>query len=80
MSILWFQASDYAGGKHSKEMRTVVLTASMTGEKLKPLVIAKSRQARCFKGILKTHNELQVQQDKFNEFISPEEGLFERNM
>ena len=45
------KGSDCAGGKRSKERITVALTASMTGEKLKPLVIAKSRQPRCFKGI-----------------------------
>ena len=45
------KGSDCVGGKRSKERITVALTMSMTGEKLKPLVIAKSRQPRCFKGI-----------------------------
>ena len=43
--------SECAGGKNSKERITVALCASMTGEKLKPLIIGKSRQPRCFRGI-----------------------------
>lgn len=40
-----------AGGERSKERLTVSLCASMTGEKLKPLVIGKSAHPRCFKKI-----------------------------
>jgi len=36
------------GGKFSKERLTVLLTASLTGHKLQPLVIGKSRNPRCF--------------------------------
>jgi hypothetical protein len=42
---------DCAGGKRSKERITIALCASMTGEKLKPLVIGKCRKPRCFKSI-----------------------------
>ncbi|KAL4233818.1 hypothetical protein ACF0H5_008496 [Mactra antiquata] len=37
-----------AGGKRAKDRVTVALCASATGEKLKPLVIGKSRRPRCF--------------------------------
>lgn len=43
-----FKGDDCAGGKRSKERITVALCASMTGEKIKPLVIGKSRTPRCF--------------------------------
>ena len=39
------------GGKMSKERLTVMLCASFTGEKLKPLVIGKSAKPRCFKNV-----------------------------
>ena len=45
------QGSDCAGGKHAKDRITVALCVSMTGEKLTPLVIGKSRKPRCFNGI-----------------------------
>lgn len=45
------KGSDCAGGKRSKERITVALCASMTGEKIQPLVIGKARQPRCFKKI-----------------------------
>ena len=38
-------------GKKAKERMTVLLTASATGEKLKPLVIGKSANPRCFRGV-----------------------------
>ena len=41
------------GIKNSKERITLLLAASRTGEKLKPLVIAKSANPRCFKNIKK---------------------------
>jgi hypothetical protein len=44
---------DVHGLKTSKERITVLFTASRTGEKLKPLVIAKSANPRCFKNIKK---------------------------
>ena len=37
-----------AGGKRSKKRLTEALAASATGETLKPLVIGKSWQPRCF--------------------------------
>lgn len=37
-----------SGGKRSKQRLTVALCASMTGEKLKPLVIGKAQKPRCF--------------------------------
>ena len=39
------------GGKLAKERVTVLLTCSSTGEKLKPLVIGKVKNPRCFKNI-----------------------------
>ena len=37
-----------AGGKHAKDRITVALCASMTGEKLKPVLIGKFENPRCF--------------------------------
>ena len=42
-----------AGGKLSKDRLTVLVTASMAGEKLPPLVIGKSANPRCFKNVKK---------------------------
>lgn len=39
---------DCAGGKRAKNRITVALCASMTGEKLKPLVIGRSGKPHCF--------------------------------
>ena len=39
------------GGKLAKERITVMLASSSTGGKLKPLVIGKAKQPRCFKNI-----------------------------
>lgn len=39
------------GGKLAKERITVMLASSSTGKKLKPLVIGKAKQPRCFKNI-----------------------------
>ena len=50
---MYVKGDDCAGGKRSKERITVALCASMTGEKLIPLVIAKSNNPRCFKKIKK---------------------------
>ena len=47
--------SDCAGGKHAKDRITVALCASMAGEKLKPLVIGKFENPRCFSKIDKQH-------------------------
>ena len=41
-----------AGGKLSKERLTVLVTASVTGEKLPPLVCGKSANPKCFKNIM----------------------------
>jgi len=46
-----FKKADCAGGKRSKERITVALCASMTGEKIKPIVIGKSQKPRCFNKI-----------------------------
>ena len=46
-----FKNEKCAGGKLSKERLTVLVTASMTGKKLRPLVIGKSANPRCFKNI-----------------------------
>lgn len=48
---LFVKGDDCAGGKKSKDRITVALCASMCGEKVKPLLIAKSRNPRCFKKI-----------------------------
>ncbi|XP_060596149.1 tigger transposable element-derived protein 4-like [Ruditapes philippinarum] len=42
------KGDDCAGGKRSKERITAALCSSLTGEKIKPLVIGKSRNPRCF--------------------------------
>lgn len=42
------------GGKNAKERLTVMFACSATGEKLKPLVIGKSYNPRCFKNINKS--------------------------
>lgn len=44
-----------SGGKRAKDRVTVALCASMTGEKLQPLVIGKSAKPRCF-GKIKVEN------------------------
>ena len=43
--------SDCKGGKLSKERLTVMFCCSATGEKLKPLVIGKSRKPHCFRNV-----------------------------
>ena len=48
-----FKNDKCAGGKLSKERLTVLVTASMAGEKLSLLVIGKSANPRCFKNIMK---------------------------
>ncbi|KAG1681435.1 Tigger transposable element-derived protein 4 [Nymphon striatum] len=45
---LHFKDDGCPGGKRSKERITVALCASMMGEKMKPVVIGKSRCPRCF--------------------------------
>ncbi|XP_057324247.1 tigger transposable element-derived protein 4-like [Microplitis mediator] len=48
---LIFKNEKCYGGKHSKERLTILLATNMTGsEKLKPLVIGKSKKPRCFSG------------------------------
>ncbi|XP_054709229.1 tigger transposable element-derived protein 4-like [Uloborus diversus] len=49
---LTFKGDKCFGGKRSKDRITVLVTSNMTGEeKLKLLVIGKSKNPRCFKGI-----------------------------
>ena len=48
-----FKAQKCAGGKMSKERVTVLVTASMTREKLALFVIGKYANPRCFKGVKK---------------------------
>ncbi|GBM51556.1 Tigger transposable element-derived protein 4 [Araneus ventricosus] len=48
---LTFKKEKYFGGKQSKARLTVMLGANMSGhQKLKPLVIGRSKNPRCFKG------------------------------
>ena len=49
------KCEDCLGGKRSKERITAVFCASLTGEKLEPLIISKSKQPRCF-GKIKSEN------------------------
>lgn len=46
-----YKGESCSGGKIAKERLTVLLCVSMSGEKLKPLVIGKSVKPRYFKGI-----------------------------
>jgi len=46
-----FRHENCSGGKQSKTRCTVLLTCSLTGEKLPLLVIGKSKNPRCFKNI-----------------------------
>lgn len=47
-----FRSEKCHGGKHSKQRLTLLLAANMDGsEKLKPLILGKSANPRCFKGI-----------------------------
>ena len=39
------------GGKKAKERITLLLCCSATGEKLEPLILGKSANPRCFRGI-----------------------------
>ena len=48
-STLKVKNDDCAGGKRSKERITIAWCASVEGEKLKPLIIGKSANPRCFK-------------------------------
>ena len=48
-----FKDEKCAGGKLSKERLTVLVTASMVGEKFPLLVIGKHANPRCFKGLKK---------------------------
>jgi len=48
---LSFKGEKCTSGKASKQRLTVLLGASMSGEKLKPLVIGKSKKPRCFKNV-----------------------------
>ncbi|XP_050406602.2 tigger transposable element-derived protein 4, partial [Patella vulgata] len=53
------KGDDCAGGKRSKERLSVALCASLTGEKLKPLVLGRSKKPRCFSKV-KDVNKLPV--------------------
>ena len=68
------KGSDCAGGKRSKERITVALCASMTWEKLTPLVIGKSRQPRSFNGL--DASKLPVNYE-FNKKAWMNSGIFE---
>lgn len=49
---LTFKNEKCNGGKHSKERLTLLLAVNMTGtDKLKPLIIGKSKKPRCFAGV-----------------------------
>ena len=49
------KGEDCPGGKRSKERITAAFCASLTGEKLEPLIIGKSKKPRCF-GKIKSEN------------------------
>ena len=42
---------DCARGKNAKDRVTVLLCTCMTGEKMKPLVVGRSKNPRCFKRV-----------------------------
>ena len=48
---LAIRGQECKGGKSSKERVSVLLTVSMSGEKLAPWVIGKANRPRCFKGL-----------------------------
>ena len=48
---LTFEGEESTGGKKAKECLTVLVRASMAGEKLLFLMIGKSKSPRCFSGI-----------------------------
>ena len=50
-----FKHESCIGGKQSKVRMSLLLTASVLGEKLMPLVVAKSENPRCFKNINKNN-------------------------
>jgi len=52
------------GGKKSKDRITVLLCASGTGEKIKPLVIGKSQNPRSFKGYHKSNFRVTYEANK----------------
>lgn len=52
------------GGKSAKERLTVMFTCSATGGKLKPLVIGKANQPRCFKNIKKENLPVSYESNK----------------
>ena len=64
-----------SGGKLAKERITVLLCASATGEKVKPLVIGKSVNPRCFKGYHRTSLGVTYEANKKAWMNS---GLFEK--
>ncbi|KAI8502235.1 hypothetical protein Bbelb_198230 [Branchiostoma belcheri] len=52
---LYVKGQQCSGGKQAKDRLTIMLCASMTGEKEQPLIIGKSAKPRCFKNVnLKT--------------------------
>ena len=48
---LCFKDKQCGGGKVAEERLTVLLCASMSGEREKPLVIRKAAKSRCFKNV-----------------------------
>ena len=48
---LTFKGDKCTGGKKAKECPTVLVGASMAGEKLPLLIIGKSKSPRCFRGV-----------------------------
>ena len=61
---LCFKNDKLSGSKKSKERLTVLVTANMDGsDKLRPFVIGKSANPRCFRGIKKllvTYNPIKI--------------------
>lgn len=52
---LALKGSDCRGGKLAKERLTVLLACSSAGEKYKLLIVGKSENPRCFKGVKKSN-------------------------
>lgn len=82
---LSFKGERCTGGKLSKDRLTVLIGANMTGsDKLKPLVIGKSKHPRCFKNVAslpvsyQANSKAWMTQAIFREWIYREDARFSR--
>nr|XP_050046565.1 tigger transposable element-derived protein 4-like [Dermacentor andersoni] len=82
---LSFKGEKCTGGKLSKDRLTVLIGANMTGsEKLKPLVIEKSKHPRCFKNVAtspvscQANGKAWMTQSIFRKWIYREDARFSR--